>query len=89
MQLIELKRFSLSGDALLVIPPFAASDLPALGPHTVQASLSAEGFRVNILYANLFVAAQLGELIYGALAQASGGLLGERFYAAAAEGREI
>jgi len=86
VQLKQLKNFSLSGDALLVIPPFAASDLPALGPHTVQASSRAEGFRVHILYANLFVAARLGELIYGALAQASGGLLGERFFAAAAFG---
>jgi len=75
------------GDALLIVPPFAAIDLPALGPHAVQASARAAGFEVAILYANLWFAAEIGELDYQAIAQANRKiLLGERFFAPLAFG---
>ena len=72
-------------DALLVIPPFAALERPALGPHLLQACARGDGFEVRIVYANLLFAETIGDrlysrLCYGPLRE----LIGERFFAAAA-----
>jgi ribosomal peptide maturation radical SAM protein 1 len=73
------------GDALLVVPPFTFTDYPALGPHLLQACAREAGFAVGILYANLLLAAEIGEANYQVLCSAPlEELLGERFFAAAA-----
>jgi ribosomal peptide maturation radical SAM protein 1 len=72
-------------DALIVVPPFAGVERPALGPHLLQACARARGFEVSILYASLMLAAELGDELYQALAYApSTWLLGERIFAAEA-----
>lgn len=75
------------GDALIIVPPFAALERPALGPHLLQACAKAAGFEVRILYANLLLAAEIGELNYTALCYSPlRDLMGERFFAATAYG---
>lgn len=74
-----------NGDALIVVPPFAGLDRPSLAAHVLQACAAEAGIRVNVLYANLLLGAQIGELNYQAVCYAaSGALLGERFFARAA-----
>ena len=75
------------GDALIVIPPFAALERPAFGPHLLQACAKEAGLQVRILYANLLLAARIGELNYTALCYSPlRELMGERFFAATAYG---
>lgn len=79
--------FAAEGDVLIVVPPFAALERPALGPHILQACARDAGFRVSILYANLRLAAEMGELKYLALSRMPvRGMMGERFFAASAYG---
>ena len=74
-------------DALLIVPPFADYDRPALGVHILQACARAEGFDVCVLYANLLLARGIGEVDYRAICYApTSDLLGERFFAYAAYG---
>ena len=76
------------GDALIIVPPMAGLDRPALG-RTCFRPAPARGFRVEILYANLALAAEIGEANYSAIAYApTGALAGERFFAEAAFGRD-
>ncbi len=84
MNLTELKRLAQGGDVLIVVPPFTDSEAPTIGAHMVQVAALEEGFAVNILYASLLLAAKLGESVYTAIGQAASGLMGERFFAAAA-----
>jgi ribosomal peptide maturation radical SAM protein 1 len=49
---------------VLVVPPFAGSDRPALGPHLLQAVARAGGFPVAVFYANVRFARALGESLY-------------------------
>jgi ribosomal peptide maturation radical SAM protein 1 len=73
------------GDALIIVPPFAGLDRPSLAAHVLQACAAEAGVRVRVLYANLLLGAEIGELNYEAVCYApSGALLGERFFAAAA-----
>ena len=75
------------GDALIIVPPFAGLDRPSIGVHVLQGCAAERQLRVGVLYANLFLAAEIGELNYQAICYgASGALLGERFFAAAAYG---
>ena len=75
------------GDALIIVPPFAGLDRPSLAAHVLQACAAAAGVRVRVLYANLLLAAEIGELNYEAVCYSpSGALLGERFFASAAYG---
>ena len=62
MELLQPADRPLQGDALIIVPPFAALERPALGPHLLQACAKAAGFEVRILYANLLLAAEIGEL---------------------------
>jgi ribosomal peptide maturation radical SAM protein 1 len=72
-------------DALLIVPPFASLDKPALGAHILQACAREAGFTVATFYANLLFAAEIGEANYHAVCfNSSRELIGERLFAAAA-----
>jgi ribosomal peptide maturation radical SAM protein 1 len=87
MRSFDFRPLLAGGDALLIIPPFAGFDRPALGPHLVQACARAAGFDVRLLYANLLLAAEIGETNYIAIGYAPmAQFTGERFFAAAAYG---
>jgi len=47
------------GDILFVVPPFTTNS-PAIGPHILQAVARENGYRADILYLNLLLAAELG-----------------------------
>lgn len=75
------------GDALIIVPPFAGLDRPALGPHVLQACAKRHGRSVRILYANLLFASVIGEARYSAICYGpTTGLAGERVFAAKAYG---
>jgi ribosomal peptide maturation radical SAM protein 1 len=76
-----------SGDALIIVPPFAGLDRPSLGAHILQSTAKEAGFKVSVLYANMILAAKIGALNYESICYAPTGiLLGERFFASAAYG---
>src|SRR4030095_14294230 len=73
--------------ALIIVPPFAGLDKPALGPHLLQACAKHSGFQVGVLYANLSLSAEIGEAAYTTIAySATRQLIGERIFAAIAYG---
>lgn len=83
----SLASHLVDADALIIVPPFAGLDRPSLGAHVLQACARERGFDVRILYANILLAGEIGELDYEAICFAStSNLLGERFFAAAAYG---
>jgi len=87
MQLLDPSARPCPGDALIVIPPFAALERPAFGPHLLQACARVAGFQVRVLYANLLLAAKIGARNYTAICYTPiRELMGERFFAAAAYG---
>ena len=72
---------------LLIVPPFAGLDRPSLGVHLLQATAAQAGVAVQVLYANLRLAARIGERLYQEVCYgAPSALMGERFFAAAAYG---
>ncbi len=74
-------------EVVIVVPPFAGIDRPALGPHLLQACAKQVGVDVDIIYANLEFAALTGEQVYEAIAYAStSALAGERMFSRAAFG---
>ncbi|HUP42767.1 MAG TPA: RiPP maturation radical SAM C-methyltransferase, partial [Thermoanaerobaculia bacterium] len=87
MNAIDLRSIVEPADALIVVPPFAGLDRPSLGAHLLQACARVRGFRVEVLYANLQFAAEIGEIRYQAVCFApTSFLLGERVFAATAYG---
>ena len=83
----QIKLDTGSGDALLIVPPFASTSMPYLGVHLLQACAKEAGFEVKVLYANLIFASLLGEAKYEALCRAPlQCMFGERIFAAAAYG---
>lgn len=48
------------GDILFVVPPFAPSRSPVLGVHLLQALAQEAGYRTEILYLNVLLAAVIG-----------------------------
>lgn len=85
MALPEFSSLLRDGDAIILVPPFAGLDRPSLGVHILQACAASRQIDVRVLYANLLLGAEIGELNYQAVCYAaSGALLGERFFAAAA-----
>lgn len=79
-----------SGCALIIVPPFAGLRWPSLGVHLLEACAARAGFGVRVLYANLALAAAIGEETYeaiGCFGRDADELIGERFFAAAAYGR--
>jgi len=76
-------------DALLVVPPFAATDRPCLGVHVLQACAREAGFDVPVLYANILFAREIGEETYRRLCYAPlWELIGEKIFADSAFGSE-
>jgi len=75
------------GDALIIVPPFGSAFHPSLGAHQLQACGRERGFRVSVLYANLFFAAELGPETYRRLCKTpTMAMIGERLFARAAHG---
>jgi ribosomal peptide maturation radical SAM protein 1 len=72
---------------LVVVPPFAGLDRPALGPHLLQAAARAAGFDLIVFYANVRFARALGESLYHRICYGpSTRLVGERVFAHLAYG---
>lgn len=73
-----------TADILVVVPPFASPDRPALGPHVIAARAERAGYRARVLYANLSFANKIGVRRYQKLCGTPTGLLvGERIFARA------
>lgn len=82
-----LLRVLRDADCLLIVPPFASLDRPSLGAHVLQACARERGFDVVILYANLILAGEIGELNHQVLTSSlASNLPGEQFFAEAAYG---
>ncbi len=75
-----------SYDAIIVVPPGAILDQPAIGPHLLSARARQAGFRVAVLYANMIFAKISGEAEHQLLCTTSEQLWGERVFARAAYG---
>ena len=74
-------------DVLIVVPPFSTLIYPSLGAHLLQAIGEEEGTSVQVLYANVLLAAEIGRPAYERICDASlATLLGERFFARLAYG---
>ena len=72
---------------LIIVPPFAFIDRPALGVHLLQGIGRRLGIDVQVLYANMLFAGFVGHELYEALATMSYSLfLGERLFARSAFG---
>lgn len=73
------------GNILIIVPPFAFVNCPSLGSHVLQAYARKEGFEVDIIYANMHFAKNIG---YYAkiLSWSKESLMGERLFAATAYG---
>lgn len=78
----------MSTAALIVVPPFGGVDRPSLGVHLLQACARAQGYEVEVLYANILFARRLGVELYESICFAPTiELLGERVFAKAAFGK--
>jgi ribosomal peptide maturation radical SAM protein 1 len=87
MQVIQEALNTRRQDALIIVPPFAGIDRPALGVHLLQAEAKRAGFEVSILYANLLFAQYIGTATYDAICYASAtNLVGESCFRSAAFG---
>lgn len=76
-------------DTLLIVPPFAGIERPAIGPHLLAACAARAGHRVDVLYANVLFAAAIGETAYYHVTNSPYPLLvGDRIFARAAFGVE-
>jgi len=85
MRAPDLQALLGEGDCLIVVPPFAGLDRPSLAAHTLQACAAQAGFQTRVLYANLLLAATIGDTTYQATCYApTSALLGERFFARSA-----
>jgi hypothetical protein len=73
-------------EVLLVVPPFAYVDRPALGAHLLQAIARAAGFETQVLYANILFAAFFDEGTHNTFSKMGSDLLGERIFARTAYG---
>jgi ribosomal peptide maturation radical SAM protein 1 len=77
------------GDCLIIVPPFAGLDRPSLAAHLLQACAQQDGATVRVLYANIMLAAVIGEEPYEAICYApTANLLGERLLSRAAYGNQ-
>ena len=72
---------------MIIVPPFAFIDRPALGVHLLQGVGRRLGIDVQVLYAKMLFAGFVGHDLYEALATMSYSLfMGERSFARAAFG---
>jgi hypothetical protein len=78
------------GDILFIIPPFAIRDYSIVAPHLLQTIARHQGFKTEILYANILLAAILGEETYDKVSKFAYDLrwlkIGERLFARSAHG---
>ena len=78
-----------SCDALIIVPPGATLEHPAIGPHLLAAWAEQSGFRVGVLYANMIFAAMSGEDEHQSLCTMSEQIWGERVFCQAAYGTPL
>ena len=72
-------------DILVVVPPFASAECPALGASLLVASCRRRGLDAKVLYGSLMLAARIGFETYTDLAYSSAlALAGEAVFRAAA-----
>jgi len=84
---LDIKGLLRDAEVLLIVPPFAELKYPSLGVHLLQACGLKAGFRVQVLYANLALAAVIGEENYARISNSPmGSFAGERFFARCAYG---
>ncbi len=76
-------------DAIIIVPPGADVERPAIGPHMLATCAQQAGFRVRIVYANLIYAAAIGLSRYSGICQFANDLWGERVFSAAAYGTPL
>lgn len=75
------------GKLLIVVPPFGSISDITFGPHILQALAQEKGFKTDILYLNLLLAAIIGTESYERIFDAPNfAMLGERFFARSAHG---
>lgn len=73
------------GEILFIVPPFGSIYDMALGPHILQATAIENGYKTDILYLNMLLAAVLGEDQYEKIYNAPQfRMLGERLFARSA-----
>src|SRR6185369_17014613 len=85
MRRLDHRWFPRRRTALIIVPPFAGLDKPALGAHLLQACARQAGFQVSVLYASLSLGAEIGEAAYTTIAYSpTQQLVGERLFANAA-----
>lgn len=71
--------------SVIVIPPWADINRPALNAHILQSCCKTNGHDLNVVYANVLLASILGEKLYQSIAYApQAALLGEGIFSAAA-----
>jgi ribosomal peptide maturation radical SAM protein 1 len=79
-----------SGDAVIIVPPFAIAERPSMAAHVLQSVCATCGLRVHTFYAHLDLAHILGLEEYAAISDGSltraAELLGERLFARSAHG---
>ncbi len=76
-------------DAMIIVPPGATLEHPAIGPHLLAAHARKAGFQVAVLYANMIFAAISGEVEHQWLCKTSEQIWGERVFARAAYGSPL
>jgi ribosomal peptide maturation radical SAM protein 1 len=80
-------RFLNGGDILFIVPPFGSINDIAFGPHLLQALAVEEGYKADILYLNLLLAAVIGVKEYENIYfSPEYWMLGERLFARCAHG---
>jgi ribosomal peptide maturation radical SAM protein 1 len=73
-------------DVLIIIPPFIGCERPSIAAHLLKACAQKAGFSVEILYANISLAAFMGEKVYLSFWSTMQTAMGERFFSRTAYG---
>jgi ribosomal peptide maturation radical SAM protein 1 len=83
----DLRKLLHDADVLLVVPPFPWLNYASLSLHILQACAREAGFRVQVLYANMLLAAVIGDEAYAKICNApTSAFAAERFFARSAFG---
>lgn len=79
---VDVRALLRRADILLIVPPFAWQDRPALGVHLLQALARRAGYEAQVLYSNFLFSAFFDEGTHNTIAQMQYGMyLGERLFA--------
>jgi ribosomal peptide maturation radical SAM protein 1 len=84
MEKANFENLSGGADAIILVPPFAGTERPSLSAHILQACCAERGLNVKIAYANLAVAAEMGEEVYRRFWAITEGMFAERFFSSVA-----